>query len=548
MSCSDSWDESFDAVVVGTGAGGFGAALTIADHGANVLMLEKAATIGGTTRKSAAVFWIMNNRFMREAGLEDPRPQALEYLARLAFPAKYDPRAPRLGLSPWEYEGLETFYDFGADAVDYYEKIGAFTAACNFQYPDYNAHIAENAAPYGRALYPAATPGGQAGGEVFIGEMNAAAESSGVEIRTSTAVRDVIIENGVVRGVVAQNEDGSLLRIRADKGVVFATGGFTHNADLRQQFLRGPYVGGCAVPTNTGDFVTISQRIGADLVNMGNAWSAPIVLERLKHEPATVSSSFIIPGDAAFMVNKYGRRFVNESRPYNETTMAQFRWDEIKLEYTNLPVFAIWDEQVHNSAGGAEWGNPVPADGVDAYWVLQGETWDELAAAIADRLPAVADMVGAVTLDADFAETLRSTAQRFSGFAASGIDEDFGRGGTPHETYFASVFEEWFGFKGAPNPTMRPLSETGPYYAAIMGPGTLDTKGGPRVDRQGRVLSVSGRPIPGLFAVGNCAGSPSGQAYWAAGGTIGPILTYAYLAGCAVVGSPLSGAVPAMIE
>ncbi|MGW6898950.1 FAD-dependent oxidoreductase [Streptomyces sp. NPDC054919] len=537
MPSQEPWDEVTDVVVVGTGAGGLGAAVTAASFGSQVLILEKAAAVGGTTRKSAAVFWIMNNRFMREAGLEDPRPEALRYLARLAFPTQYDPQAPRLGLSEWEYTGLETFYDVGSEAIDHYEEIGAFKATCNYAYPDYNAHIPENAAPYGRALYPAAADGGQGGGQVLIDEMQAAAQARGAEIRTRTRVLDVVEEDGAVVGVIAQGPTGTMLRIRARQGVVFASGGFTHNRDLRQQFLRGPYAGGCAAVTNTGDFVAIAQNLGAALVNMGNAWSAPIVLERLQLEPENISSSFIFPAPAGFMVNRSGRRFVNEYRPYHETAQAQFTWDAVRLEYPNLPVFAIWDKHMHAQAGGLDWGNPVPPAGTDAYWVIQGETWEELAEGIAERLPVVSELVGTARLDADFAAELQSTAARFNQYAADGIDAEFDRGGTVHETYFSGVFEESFGVRGDPNPTMQPLSDTGPYYAAIMGPGTLDTKGGPRVNRDGQVLRVGGEAIPGLYAVGNCAGSPSGQAYWAAGGTIGPIFTYAYLAGRAVSGA-----------
>jgi 3-oxosteroid 1-dehydrogenase len=78
---------------------------------------------------------------------------------------------------------------------------------------------------------------------------------------------------------------------------------------------------------------------------------------------------------------------------------------------------------------------------------------------------------------------------------------------------------------------MAPLSDRGPYHAAIVAAGTLDTKGGPRTDRHGRVLGHDGGPIPGLYAVGNCAASPTGQAYWGAGATLGPMVTFAWLAG-----------------
>src|SRR4051812_6083352 len=108
-------DERFDVVVVGSGAGGFTTALTAAAHESDTLLLERADELGGTTRKSAAYFWIPNNRFMRAAGINDPRPQALEYMARLSRPDTYRPDHATLGLPKWEYEALAVFYDRGAE-------------------------------------------------------------------------------------------------------------------------------------------------------------------------------------------------------------------------------------------------------------------------------------------------------------------------------------------------------------------------------------------------------------------------------------------------
>jgi 3-oxosteroid 1-dehydrogenase len=117
---------------------------------------------------------------------------------------------------------------------------------------------------------------------------------------------------------------------------------------------------------------------------------------------------------------------------------------------------------------------------------------------------------------------------RFNGFAATGKDEDFHRGENPIEQIFTGVVPE---DNDTGNPTMYPISDQGPYYAAIVCAGTLDTKGGPVTNTDGQVLNADGEPIPGLYAVGNCAANASAQAYWAGGGTIGPYFTFGFLAG-----------------
>lgn len=543
MSSNNNWDRTIDVVVAGSGIGGFSAAVTAAEQGLKVLMLEKAAQVGGTTRKSAGVFWLFNNRFMRDAGLADPKEDALRYLARVAHPTRYDIDEPKLGLDDWVYEALEAFYDRGAEALDFFETIGAIEPGTDPHYPDYHAQIAEDAAPVGRMLFPAAGERTAIGGRVLIEEMAAAASKLGAEVLTGTPVVGLVMEDGEVLGVVARTEAGEEIRVRATAGVVFATGGFTHNEELRRSFLTGPYVGGCAVVTNTGDFIPIAQRAGAELVNMSRPWSTPIVIERLQREPENVAGSFIIPGDGLVIVDRRGRRVVNERMNYNESTQTYLKWDGEALEYPNLPLIAIWDAEVNAKAGSDDMGNPIPPEGVDPYWVVKGETWDELAVGIAERLRNVTPMVGRTELHPGFVENLAETVARYNGFAASGVDEDFSRGGTPYELYHAAWYAERFGQVGGVNPAMRALSDSGPYFATLMGPGTLDTKGGPRVDPHGRVMSGD-RPIPGLYGVGNCVGSPSGQGYWAAGGTIGPIITFGYLTGLALASDTAVPAVP----
>jgi succinate dehydrogenase/fumarate reductase flavoprotein subunit len=336
----------------------------------------------------------------------------------------------------------------------------------------------------------------------------------------------VFDEQGAVAGVVAAGPASAVLHVDAP-AVVFGTGGFTHDRDLRSRYLAGPYVGGCASLGNTGDFLRIAQRAGAALGNLAHAWSAPIVLERLLRDPERVAGTFSLAGDAMVLVNCDGDRVVNEKAPYNEIVLAQLAWDPRRARYPHIPLIAVWDAGVASRFGGTDFGNPVPPPETDGYWVVQGADIEALATGIAERLMRLRALTGGATLHGDFAARLRRTLARFDAFAETGVDEDLGRGETPIELAGAAMM----GVSGGPNPTMRAFEPEGPYHATIFGPGTLDTKGGPQVDTAGRVLRVDGTPIHGLYGAGNCVASPSGQGYWGGGGTIGPILCFAHLAG-----------------
>ena len=131
-----------------------------------------------------------------------------------------------------------------------------------------------------------------------------------------------------------------------------------------------------------------------------------------------------------------------------------------------------------------------------------------------------------VQLAPDFVPTLRATIQRFNSFATTGVDQDFHRGETPVEKAWQGPSRSTTG-----NRSMYPLTLNGPYYCAILGPATLDTCGGPVIGTDARVLRPDGSAIPGLFGAGNCIASPAGQGYFGAGGTIGPALTFGFIAG-----------------
>ena len=523
------WDQEIDVLVAGSGIGGLGTAVIAAHQGARVAVVEKAAQLGGTTAKSAGYMWIPNNRYLRESGRHDPRPEALQYMARLARPRLYDPESPTLGLPEWEYAGIAAFYDHASEAAETYEKIGALEFGHAADFPDYYSHLPEDAAPTGRILFPAESQGSPGGGQILVSRLAEACRRADVPIETESRVVEVVLdESGSVAGAVVE-QPGATRRIRTRRGIVFATGGFTQDPDLRLRYLDQPYVGGCAARTNTGDLLSIARAAGADLVNLNLGMRAPMVLERLLRDPAGVRGSFMIPGDSMIIVNRFGRRVVSEKLPYHDFARVFFHWDGQAATYPNNPLIAIWDEQA-SRFGGDGFGNPIPAPDVDGYWVVTADSWSDLEKGLAARLETLRSITGQAELDPGFGGTLATTLSRWNDMATEGVDHDFHRGTTPIEQGLSA----YFGVGSGPNPMMAPLSSEGPYHATILGPSLIDTAGGPRCDPSGRVQRPDGTTIPGLFAVGNCAATPSGEAYWAGGHTLGFIQCAAYLAGRAV--------------
>jgi hypothetical protein len=235
-------------------------------------------------------------------------------------------------------------------------------------------------------------------------------------------------------------------------------------------------------------------------------------------------------------VDKTGQRVVNEKLPYNELAQAFFRWDPLAAEYPNLVLVQVWDERSQRHSASDEYGRLIVGDtGASDAHVIRGETLEELAAAIGERLRRVAYATGGAATSEDFLTNLQASIVRFNELAARGVDEDFGRGERAVQQLFnGDVKEE----PDRANPTMWPIAGEGPYYAALVTGGTLDTKGGPKTTPDGQVVDDLDRPIAGLYGVGNCVASPSARAYWAGGGTLGPIIAYAYRAANAAHAEP----------
>lgn len=548
---AESWHREADVLVVGSGAAGFSAALFAREAGADVLMLEKGPVAGGTTLRSGGVHYIPNNRFLRAAGTADPRADFLRLAVRMSYPDHYRPQTERFGAGELEYALLEAFYDQAAPTVDRLTELGIvdyqpFVDYDDRPFPDNYAELPENRAPRGRGMVckPKQHREGRFyyrnGGGVgvdLIELLQAAALERSIPILTRHAVTELVQDTaGNVVGVVCENR-GQKLRIGARRGVVFASGGFIHSPELRARHLLGPVYGGCGAPTNKGDFLRLGGGAGAALGNLQHGWWMELLLEETLASSDAPTGVWVIPGDSSLAVNLAGERYANEKNHPGSRPRAHFAWDTVTGDYPQRITLMIWDTRTVQYRGGVM--GVQKADAPLPGHVIAGDDWPALAAAIAARLDKLAPAIGQVHLAPGFAKQLAATVARYDDFARRGVDDDFQRGAAA-----ADIAWNYFGNlpvlpSDHPNPTMHPLAPHGPYFAALLVAGAIDSKGGPLIDPQAQVLGSDGAPIGGLYGAGNCIASPTGGAYWGGGGTIGPAVVFGQIAGNAAAKAPV---------
>jgi succinate dehydrogenase/fumarate reductase flavoprotein subunit len=340
-------------------------------------------------------------------------------------------------------------------------------------------------------------------GNALVGRLLKGCLDRGITVRLGTRARRLVIESGGVTGLVAE-QGGREVSIRARGGVVLACGGFEWNKDLWARFQPTEITHHCSPPQNEGDGLLMAMEAGADLGNMSEAWLYPgAVIPGEEHEGLPVSRWVIgertLPH--SILVNRSGQRFTNEGANYNDMSKALFAFDPNRLEFANLPCWSIMDSQYRMRY-------PIltvmPND-PDPDWLPKSDSLDGLARAAG--------------IDPD---GLRASVERFNALARKGKDEDFGRG--------EGAYERWMGDPNSPHPNLGTI-EKGPFYALPIHVAAAGTKGGPRTNAKGQVLSVRGEVIPGLYAAGNTMAGISGPGYYGGGGTIGLGMTWGYLCG-----------------
>ena len=520
--------EVYDVVVVGSGAGGLVGALTAAERGLRVVVVEKADTFGGTTALSGAGLWAPANLHVLKAG----QPDSLE-LARTYLQHTVGDRTPA--------SMQDAFLEAAADVIAWLEERNVRFSYMT-GYPDYRPeqpgalltgraitpkvmmHDAWEQVPYpvrptmpmgagGPPIPDTGPTGPKWGGQSLIAQLLIACEARGVDLLASTPFTDLVVEDGRVVGVKVQR-DGAEREIGARLGVLLAAGGFDHNAEMRKQHTVGPAARAdwsLGVPENTGDAIRAAVAIGAATDLLEDCWWAPGFV-RPDGAVSFLLWERVAPG-GAIIVDRDGRRWINEGTDYNT-----FGHLMLAAEADGRPVIPSWwvmDQHFVevNGFGGLRPGADTQ-EWVDAGVLIKADTVAELA----DRIGA-----GALT----------DTVESWNGFAAKGVDEDLGRGADgSHERQLLSVFQRYPGIAGPhehPNPSLAPISE-GPFYAGQVVLSDLGTKGGVVCDESGRVLDQDGRPLPGLYACGNTMASMMGHAYPGPGACITPAMAFGHVA------------------
>ncbi|MGI5508480.1 FAD-dependent oxidoreductase [Streptomyces sp. CA-106131] len=538
--------EQFDVIVLGTGAAGLTAAVTAARGGARVGLFEKAAEVGGTAAWSGGHVWIPNNPHQAAIGVEDSEEEAFTYIMSLSRGLleerliraylKAGPAMVRFldEVAHTDFHAVPDFPDYhpehpggkpgGGRTIECplfpYDELGPWQHRVTHSpyYP--NQHLTMSETPLGAAvpklpskeeLARRSVRDERGRGQSLIGRLLLACLEAGVEPHTEHRARRLLIEDAQVAGVRFDTPDGPVEH-RAAKGVVLATGGFEWNEEYKRAFLRGPLTHPVSMRTNTGDGLYMAMKAGAMLGNMREAWwipAADLPAGINAMDRAMISAERTRP--RSILVNRQGRRFTNEAANYNAFGGAFHVEDVAAFEYANLPCWLVFDQGYLRAYGTI---GPHPAGEEPPAWLKPYDTLDALASGLG--VPE---------------EELKATVARWNEHVAKGADPDFHRGESAHD--------RWWGdpaYKRDVRGTLGPLDEP-PYYAIPIKSGALGTKGGPRVDPDARVLDIDGEPIAGLYAAGNVMASPFGMTYGGAGGTLGPAMVFAWMAGRHLTGA-----------
>jgi len=545
----------FDVVVVGSGAAGMTAALTAAHHGLRVVVIEKTDRFGGSTARSGGGLWLPGNEVLRKAGVRDTPGRARAYLAYVAGDGVTQARQRALldhGPAMLAFVRASTPVDFAwvPGYADYYPEapgglaqgrsiepvpldgrvLGAELARLNPAYAPAPNGITITQADYRwlslgprhpRAMLATAKILGRMArtrllrqpmlslGQALAAGLRAGLLAREVPVWLGTPMTGLRMTDGRVTGVEV-TRDGRPALIRAGRGVVLAAGGFEHNEQMRRRYQRQPigteWTTGAA--GNTGDAITAGDAAGAALDLMDDAWWGPSI--PLSGGPYFCLAERSLPG--CLLVNGAGQRFVNESAPYVDAVHAMY--DGHCDAVPHIPSWLITDQRYRNSYVFA--GLP-PRKPLPRRWYAAGAVY---------RAPTVAELADQVGIDP---AALAKTVVRFNEFAQAGRDEDFHRGNSAYDRYYSDP-------RRRPNPCLAPL-DTPPFYAVKIVPGDLGTKGGLRTDERARVLRADGTPIAGLYAAGNTSAAVMGHSYAGAGATIGPAMTFGYLAALDLAGA-----------
>lgn len=548
--------QTYDVIVLGSGAAGFAAAVTASCRGLKVLLVEKTEAFGGTSAISGGAVWLHDTDQARAAGHHLAAEQMRDYLKAVIGPG-YNPPL------------IDAFIEHGREALHYLETYSELKYSLRPLSPDYYPDLPGGTLT-GRALEIDEYDGRRLGehfkdlkrppdgmllfggmmvnrvdiqhflsikrspkslwhclklltryaldrlshprgtrltvGNALIARLATTALANGVDLWLQATPEALIIEHGRVRGV--QISRGAITRpVFARGGVVLAMGGFAAGAHAAQQRPdTGSEHWSMSPPANVGDGQRLAASINAavgDHLAANFFWAPVSVLHKadgsVERFPHLVTDR-AKPGVIA--VNRAGRRFVNESDSYHCFVQGMFAQGG-----ANAPCWLICDSEALNNYG-LGLARPSPVDNsalIKAGYLLRADSLAELALAAG--------------IDA---ASLEQTLAQYNADAEHGVDPLFGKGSTAYNRYMGDPLHQ-------PNPCLKPLRKA-PFYAIRLFTGDLGSARGLVTNGQANVLDRSNAPIPGLYAAGNEMNSIMDGTYPGPGITLGPGLTFGYLA------------------
>ncbi len=546
--------DTYDVIVLGAGAGGMTAAATAAILGRSVLLIEKSPLVGGTTAISGGMVWIPANSKMASAGLSDSLAEARRYLERtVPVPARQDMRETFLAHADRAIRTLEASTPVRFRPVrhypDYYpdelgatlggrvleplpfdgRELGRHFSLLHPPLPEFTLfggmmidradiphfrnmtksvrstfHVAGLVARYGLQRLHSARGTSLVLGNALAARLFQAVLLSGVEVKLNTCVTELLTKGRAVTGVRLSGNSEVIAR----RGVVLATGGFSHNSAMRRRYLPSMTTLSAVGKNATGDGISLGAAAGGALSEgaLNNAFWVPVSRYRRPDGSEAIFPHTVTdrskPGIIA--VDRNGRRFTNEARSYHEFVLAMLRGpnDERNPAYLVCDRAFLWKYGLGAIKPFALSLRPFLAQG----YLHMGRDIGELASKIG--------------IDPD---RLRTTIGFYNRGAPDGTDPEFGRGGDAYQRHLGDA-------EVKPNPCVRPIDRP-PYYAIAIFPGDLGTAAGLATDRNGQVLDAQAEPIAGLYSCGNDMTSIMEGAYPGPGITLGPALTFGFLIG-----------------
>ena len=554
------FDTTVDVLVIGSGGGGMTAALTANAAGLDALVVEKSAQFGGSTALSGGGIWVPGAPSQRKAGYVPDPDSVLRYLKTITDGLVSDARLRRyVDEAPKMMEFLESrsrWFEFvwKPGYADYYPELpGGSELGSTINVPaidlrdlgdeEQNLLAPLALAPKGiwfapkdlRLFYQVRQNWrGKAvllkliwrmfRARVFGDRMAAIGQSLAARLRLAMKERDVPLwlgapmtelitdVDGAVVGAVVER-DGRQQRIGARGGVILAAGGFDHDMEWRRQHL--PVLEkdwSFGNPASMGDGIRAGEKVGGSTDLLDEAWWFPAMCwpdGRLQF----MLNERMMP--AQFVVNGDGKRFINEAAPYMDFAHAMIEGQNSGAAH--IPCWLITDiRSFHRYVVGGHLPIPkVPFAPVPTGWKVPKAWLESGIVKQANSFEELATQIGVPPAQ------LRQTADRFNELAHKGHDDDFNRGDSKYDNYY--------GDPTLPNPNLHPLGKP-PYFAFQIILGDLGTSGGLRTDEFARVLRADDSTVKGLYAVGNTSAAVMGRSYAGAGATIGPAMTFGYVA------------------